>query len=121
MIHSKEFFEILHNERGQEVHGNYINNFSEENLILDKWAILDLKMVRPDNSESILRMFLKFCLVKGSKRHMDLHNCFCKKDLIEVKLVIVVSEMLHLQNCGSALKDLFIILHSERGEEAYEN
>ena len=52
---------------------------------------------------------------------MDLHNCFCKKDLIEVKLVIVVSEMLHLQNCGSALKDLFIILHSERGEEAYEN
>ena len=25
------------------------------------------------------------------------------------------------QNCGSALKDLFIILHSQRGEEAYES
>ena len=109
------------NERGQEVHRNYINIFSEENLILDKWAILDLKMVRPDNSESILRMFLKFCTVKGAKRHMDLHKRFCKKDFIEVEWFIVVSEMLHPQNCGSALKDLFIILHSQRGEEAYES
>ena len=27
-IHSKDFFEILHNERDQEVHENYINGFS---------------------------------------------------------------------------------------------
>ena len=27
---SKDFFEILHNERGQEVHGTYINGFPEK-------------------------------------------------------------------------------------------
>ena len=32
-------FEILHNERGQEVHENYINGFSETNSHLGKWAI----------------------------------------------------------------------------------
>ena len=41
----KEFFEILHNKRGQDVHENYINGFSEKRFILDKWTILDLKMV----------------------------------------------------------------------------
>ena len=35
----KILFEILHNERGQKVHGNYINSFSEKNLIWGKWAI----------------------------------------------------------------------------------
>ena len=29
------FFSIFHNERGQEVHGNYITSFSEKILI---WA-----------------------------------------------------------------------------------
>ena len=28
--HSKNILEILHNERGQEVHGTYINSFSEK-------------------------------------------------------------------------------------------
>ena len=44
-IHSKDFFEILHNERDQEVHENYINGFSGKKVILGKWAILGLKMV----------------------------------------------------------------------------
>ena len=39
-ICSKDFFEILHNESGQEVHGTYINGFPEKILIWDKWAIL---------------------------------------------------------------------------------
>ena len=38
-IHFKDFFEILHNERCQEVHGTYLNCFPEKNLIWDKWAI----------------------------------------------------------------------------------
>ena len=34
------FIEILHNERGQEVHGTYINGFPEKILIWGKWAVL---------------------------------------------------------------------------------
>ena len=32
----KSFFLILHNEKGQEIHGNYINGFSEKILIWGK-------------------------------------------------------------------------------------
>ena len=46
---------------------------------------------------------------------------FCEKELFEDEWVIVAPNMLYPQNCGSALKDLFIILHNERGEEPYEN
>ena len=46
---SKDFFEILHNERGQEVHGNYINGFSEKKIIQGKWTILGIKMTRAHN------------------------------------------------------------------------
>ena len=31
-ISSNSFFEILHNEKGQEVRENYINDFSEKNI-----------------------------------------------------------------------------------------
>ena len=37
-IRCKDCFTILHNERGQERHGNYINGFSERKLIVF-WAI----------------------------------------------------------------------------------
>ena len=39
-IHSKDCFTILHYKRGQERHGNYINGFSERNLIESNLAIL---------------------------------------------------------------------------------
>ena len=34
------FFDILHNERGQEVHGTYIDGCAENILIWGKLAIL---------------------------------------------------------------------------------
>ena len=43
-IHCKDFFEILHNERGEEVNENCINGYSEKG-IMGKWFILSLKMV----------------------------------------------------------------------------
>ena len=33
-ISCKDYFTILHNEMGQESYGNYINGFSERNLIV---------------------------------------------------------------------------------------
>ena len=44
---------------------------------------------------------------------------FCKKDLVEAERVIVDPKMLCPQNAGSALKDLFIVLHNERDDEAH--
>ena len=44
---------------------------------------------------------------------------FC--DLVEGEWVILGLIILCPQNSGSALKDLFIILHNGRGEEVHEN
>ena len=40
---------------------------------------------------------------------------FAKKDIVEGEWVTVGPKMLCPQNSGSALIDLFIILHNERG------
>ena len=40
-IYCKDCFTVLHNERGQERHGNYINGFSERNLIQGNLVILE--------------------------------------------------------------------------------
>ena len=42
-IRCKDYFTILHNERGQERHGSYINGFSEGNLIQSNLVILEQK------------------------------------------------------------------------------
>ena len=46
---------------------------------------------------------------------------FAKKDLIQGDWVILGPKMLCPQNSGSTLKDVLIILHNERDEEAHEN
>ena len=40
----RDFFKILHNERGQGLHENYVNGFSKKSIILGKWVILGLTM-----------------------------------------------------------------------------
>ena len=42
-IRRKDCFTILHNERVQERHGNYINGFSERSLIQSNLVILEQK------------------------------------------------------------------------------
>ena len=42
-IRCKDCFTILHNERDQGRHGNYINVFSERNLIQSNLVILEQK------------------------------------------------------------------------------
>ena len=65
---------ILHNETGQEVHGIYLNDFPEKNLIWGKWAILAWKwhIVITLNPLWGLFWFLKFCIIKGTKRYMKI-------------------------------------------------
>ena len=56
--------------------------FSQKILVWSKWTILDPKMVHPHNSGSALRIFLKFCTVKGGNRLMKVTlMVFTKKKL----------------------------------------
>ena len=57
----------------------------------------------------------------GQEVHEIYISDFCKKDLAESEWVIVGPKMLCPQNFGSALKDLFIIMHNKRDKEAHEN
>ena len=68
------FIEILHNERGQEVHENYIKGFCENYVkgFCEKNVILAPKMMHPHNSGSTLRIFFKFRIMKGAERYMEL-------------------------------------------------
>ena len=52
-----------------------INRFSEKKSYLGKWAIL----VHPHNSGSAVRIFLKFCTMKGAD---DTNNFFPKKNYL---------------------------------------
>ena len=59
------------------------NGFSEKNIFLGKQAILGLKMVWPHNLGSAHRVFLKFCIMEGTKRYMEIILMgFLKKILI---------------------------------------
>ena len=49
-----------------------INRFSEKNFHLGKWAILGPKITHPHNSGLTLRIFLKFCIMKGANRYMKI-------------------------------------------------
>ena len=53
--------------------------------------------------------FLKFCTLKGAKRHVKFMLRVCKKDLVEGEWVIVGPKMLSPQNSRSAL-ELFSVI-----------
>ena len=44
----------------------------QKNFVQDKWAILGPKMAHPHNSGLALRIFLKFCWMKGANRYMKI-------------------------------------------------
>ena len=82
-IHSRIFFAILHNARGQQVHKNYISGFCEKILIWGKWTIVGLKIVCLDNSGSTVRIFFEILLnERGQEIHGAYINGFCEKILI---------------------------------------
>ena len=79
----------------------YFNRFSEKNSHLGKWVILGPKMAHPNNSGSGLRMFFKFCTMKGANRLMK--NNFFKKTFVG-KWAILDPKMAHPHNYGSTLR-----------------
>ena len=57
--------------------------YTKKVLSRTNWAILGQKMARPHNSGLALRIFLKFCRMKGANRHMKI-------------LLVVFREKIHL-------------------------
>ena len=72
-------------------------------LFQGKWAILGLKMACPRNSGSALRIFLKFCIVTGAKRFIEIIlMVFILKNIIWGKSAILGLKMTCPCNLGSA-------------------
>ena len=77
-------------------------------FVRGKWATLSTRMVHARNSGSTLRMVLKFCTVKGAKRHMNIFMVPPPKNLVDHfgqgKWAILGPRLMHPRNSGSALK-----------------
>ena len=82
-ISCKDYLTILHNERGQERHGNYSNGFSERNLIVFRaiWSFWNKNGMVPLHVESALRFFINFIQKRDQKVHEIFFSCFLKKNL----------------------------------------
>ena len=73
------FFEVLHNEKGQEVYGTYIYGFSGKNSHLGQVDHFGWKITRLHNFASTLRIFFKFCITEGVGVHENYINGFSGK------------------------------------------
>ena len=62
----------MHNERGEEVHGNHINGFSEKNSHLGQMGHCRPKITHAHKFGSALRILSKFCTMKEAKRCMEI-------------------------------------------------
>ena len=82
-ISCKDYLTNLHNERGQERHGNYFNGFSERNLIVFRaiWSFWNKNGMVPLHVESALRFFINFTQKRDQKVHEIFFSCFLKKNL----------------------------------------
>ena len=62
---------ILHTEKCKQVDDGD-NNGLYQNSVQDKWVISDLKKTHPRNSKLALKMFFKFCTMKGAHRYIKI-------------------------------------------------
>ena len=56
--------------------------FPKKVLVCVKWTNLDPKMTHPHNSGSTLRIFLKFCTLKGANMQMEIILMIFTKDFL---------------------------------------
>ena len=56
--------------------------FPKKVLVWGKWTNLDPKMTHPHNSGSTLRIFLKFCTLKGANMQMEMILTIFTKDFL---------------------------------------
>ena len=87
-ICSKDWFTVLHNGKGQERHGNYINGFSEKSY-LGQFGHIDPKMVHPHNFGSAFRFFLILHNKRVQEEHENFVRYFLRKNLIWGNLIFL--------------------------------
>ena len=87
-ISCKDYFTILHNERGQERHGNYINGFSERNLIVFRaiWSFWNKNGMVSSSLWICSQIFLLILLNKRDL-HENFNSCFLRKNLVWGNLI----------------------------------
>ena len=86
-IHCETFFQILHNERGQQVDENDFNNIFQKNFVWGKWTILGPKMAHPHNSRSFVRYFKILLNERGWWIHENCISCFLRRNFIWGNLI----------------------------------
>ena len=67
------------------------------------------------------KIFLKLSNERGQQAYEIYISDFCEKDLVQGEWVIVGPKMLYLEKSGSAFKEVFVVLHIKKVEEALEN
>ena len=109
----------MHIERGQETPGNHINNFSERKsfwgayrpFLSQNWHVLI-------TLNAVQGCFFKYCIMRVANRHIKFTLVVLPRNiLLRVDMLLWTLKCCILRNSGSALKDLLIILHNEKGEE----
>ena len=102
-----------------------MNYFSQKILVWGKWTILGLilgsKMAHAHNSGSTLRIFSKFCTVKGANRFIEIMLMAFPK-----KILFQANGPFRTQNgTPSQLwichQHCFTILHNGRGQQRHGN
>ena len=72
---------------------------------MDKWTILDPKMMHPHNSGSAVIIFLKFCTNEnGQQVDESNNNGLYQKNVVQDKWANLGPKMAHPYNCGLALR-----------------
>ena len=87
-IRCSNCFTILHNERGQGRHGNYINGFSERNLFHSSLVILEQKWYGVLLTLNLLSgFFINFTQQRDQEVHENFISYFLRKNLIWGNLI----------------------------------
>ena len=82
-IRCSDSFTILHNERGQKRHGNYINGFFKRNLVHSNLVILKKKWCGVLITLNLLSgIFLFFYNKRDQEVHENFIGYFLRKNLI---------------------------------------
>ena len=111
---------------GLIVHWSYINDFFKKILVWDKQTLWNPEWrILPSNSGSVVRIFLQFCTMKGTKKGMEIILMVFLKEILFRAVWSFVQKMVWCpQNFGYAVFlhfFIFIILHNNRDQEVHEN
>ena len=88
-ISCKNCVTMLHNKRGKERHGNYINGFSVKNLIWGNLIILGQKWCIVITLDLLQVFFLTLYNERGQEVHENFISCFSRKNFIWVNLIFL--------------------------------